>query len=76
MVVVQTREQEAAARLRQALELFEAGESMMRARLRRDHPGADGAEIERLLVEWLRTRPGAEHGDSSGRPRSIDSILG
>jgi hypothetical protein len=76
MVVVQTREQEAADRLRQALDLFAAGESLMRARLRREHSAADEAEIERLLVEWLGTRPGAEYGDSSGRPRPVDTILG
>jgi hypothetical protein len=57
----------AAARLRLALDLFEAGEAMMRQRLRREHPDADDVEIERRIVAWLRERPGAEHGDAAGR---------
>jgi hypothetical protein len=60
------------ARVRAAFDLFEAGVSMKRASLRREHPGADPAEIERLLREWLATRPGAEHGDAVGRPRRLD----
>jgi Rv0078B-related antitoxin len=60
----------AAERLRLALELFEAGESMMRERLRRDDPHADEAEIEARLVAWLHQRPGAENGDAAGRPVS------
>jgi hypothetical protein len=59
-------------RIRQAFGLFDAGVSLMRARLRRDHPEADPAEIERLLRDWLATRPGAEHGDASGRPIRLD----
>jgi hypothetical protein len=58
----------AAARLRLALELFEAGEAIKRAQLAREHPGASDAEIEALVVAWLRERPGAEHGDAEGRP--------
>jgi hypothetical protein len=57
-----------AARLRTALDLCELGESIRRAQLRREHPGATDEEIEALLVAWLQTRPGAEHGDSWGRP--------
>ncbi len=57
-----------AARLRTALDLCALGESMRRAQLRRERPGATDAEIEALLVAWLETRPGAEHGDSWGRP--------
>jgi hypothetical protein len=59
-----------AARLRTALDLCELGESMRRAQLRREHPGATDDEIEALLVAWLETRPGAEHGDAWGRPIS------
>ena len=59
---------EAARRLRLALELFETGEAMMRERLRREHPELSAAEIEARLLAWLRERPGAEHGDTSGRP--------
>lgn len=60
-----------AARLRTAFDLFEAGEAMMRANLKRRHPGATAEEIRGLLAEWLTTRPGAENGDSAGRPRQV-----
>jgi hypothetical protein len=56
-----------ATRLRTAFDLCELGESMRRAQLCREHPDATGEEIEALLVTWLQTRPGAEHGDSWGR---------
>ncbi|CAN5493383.1 hypothetical protein BH24CHL9_BH24CHL9_13980 [soil metagenome] len=56
-------------RLRQTFDLFDAGVSMMRARLRREHPTLDEQGIERLLGAWLASRPGAEHGDSAGVPR-------
>jgi hypothetical protein len=59
-----------AARLRAALDLFEDGVAMMRASLRRRHPAASEDEMRRLLREWLYDRPGAEQGDSSGRPRA------
>jgi hypothetical protein len=59
-------------RLRLAFDLHEAGVSMMRARLRREHPDASPEAIERLLGEWLRTRPGAPHGDAAGRPGRLD----
>ena len=57
-----------ADRLRLALDLFAAGEAMMRQNLRRLHPDASEAEIERRLVAWLQERPGAEHGDANGIP--------
>jgi hypothetical protein len=60
------------ARLRQTFDLFEAGVSMKRAALRREHPDADADEIERLLRTWLGTRPGARHGDAIGRQRPIE----
>ena len=60
-----------ADKLRQALELFESGLDLMRQNLRRRHPDASQEELERLLTEWLRTRPGAEIGDSPGHPRSF-----
>jgi Rv0078B-related antitoxin len=56
------------ARMRMTFDLYETAEAMMRQNLRRRHPGASEAEIERLLVAWLRHRPGAEHGDAVGRP--------
>jgi hypothetical protein len=59
-----------AMRLRTALDLCELGESIRRAQLRREHPAATDDEIEALLVAWLETRPGAEHGDGWGRPIS------
>lgn len=58
----------AAARLRLALDLFEAGEQMMRLTLRRRHPDENEAEIESRLAAWLHERPGAEHGDAEGLP--------
>ncbi|MFW6012391.1 MAG: hypothetical protein ACOC92_01635 [bacterium] len=53
-------------RMRLTFDLFEASVQMQRLNLRRRHPEADDEEIERRLVEWLHTRPGAEHGDASG----------
>lgn len=58
---------EAAARLRTALDLFEAGVEMMRQRLRRDHPDLADREIVARVGAWLRDRPGAEFGDAVGR---------
>ena len=48
--------------------MFDYGCDLMRQNLRRAHPGADDGAIEELLRAWLRTRPGAEHGDGVGRP--------
>lgn len=58
----------AAARLRTALELAELAAAIMEQNLRRRHPEASDEEIQRLLLRWLHTRPGAEHGDCVGRP--------
>jgi hypothetical protein len=67
------RESEAMARrLRQTFDMFDAGVSIMRARLHREHPDADDREIDRLVRMWLHTRPGAEYGDSPGRSRQVD----
>jgi hypothetical protein len=62
-----------AERLRAAFDLFELGVSIMRTRLRREHPGATDAEIEAMVRQWLSTRPGAEHGDAVGRPITLDN---
>jgi hypothetical protein len=62
-------ELEPSVRLRQALELHEDGVAIMRRNLRRDHPAASEAELSRLLIAWLRERPGAEAGDCVGSPR-------
>jgi len=66
-----TRDADAGKRLRLALDLFAAGEQLMKANLRRRHPGASDADIEAKLRAWLAHRPGAEHGDSPGRPRRL-----
>jgi signal transduction histidine kinase len=67
---------QAAARLRAALEMFETGLQMMRQNLRRNHPTLGDAEIEERVTAWLRERPGAEFGDAVGRrvpwPRSAE----
>jgi lauroyl/myristoyl acyltransferase len=57
--------------LRLTLELFQAGEELMRQNLRRRFPQASEEEIETRLGQWLAHRPGAEHGDGVGRPRSL-----
>lgn len=64
----------AAARLRQALELHAAGIDMMRQTLRRRHPALAEEEIEQLLAQWVRQRPGAENGDGEGRVVGWNSI--
>lgn len=61
-----------ARRMREAFDMFDAGVSMMRARLRREQPDADDQEIDRVVRVWLRTRPGAEYGDAEGRPRTFE----
>jgi hypothetical protein len=58
----------AAARLRLALDMYELGENMQRARLRRERPAATDAEIESAIELWLTTRPDAPFGDAAGRP--------
>ena len=61
----------AAAKLRTALALYESGLALKRAQLRRSDAQATEAEIERRLVDWLRTRPGAAYGDCVGEPRVV-----
>ena len=60
---------DAAARLRAALELHDLGERMLRQRLRREHPQMNDTDLDHAVRAWLRERPGAEHGDAVG-PRS------
>jgi hypothetical protein len=64
------------AALRATLDLFETGVDLMRQNLRRAHPGAADAEIDRRLQQWLRERPGAEFGDCIGRPVDPSTRLG
>jgi len=40
-------------RMRATLDLYQLAEDMMRQNLRRQHPGASDAEIERRLLSWL-----------------------
>lgn len=61
---------------RLTLDLCDAGVRLMRQNLRRRHAEAEDAAIDRLLVAWLRERPGAEHGDSPGRHVDIAARLG
>ena len=63
--------EEAAAKLRTALDLHEAGVQMMRENLRRKFPESSADRIEEMLVAWLQTRPGAEHGDGVGIPGDV-----
>lgn len=56
-------------RLRIAIDLAQTGIEMQREKIRRKNPGATDDEIEALLGNWLRTRPGAEHGDGWAIPR-------
>ncbi|MEE8601302.1 hypothetical protein [Euzebya tangerina] len=59
-------------RLRSALALHDAGVALMRQNLRRRHPDEDEEQIAARLRAWLRTRPGAEYGDTVGTPRVTD----
>jgi Rv0078B-related antitoxin len=57
-----------ASGLRTAIAMADAGVEMMRARLRREHPGTTDREIEQKIHDWLRERPGAPFGDGVGVP--------
>ena len=67
--------EEAAAKLRTALDLHEAGVLMMRENLRRQFPSESADQIEERLVAWLHTRPGAEQGDGVGTPVDLRRFL-
>lgn len=62
------RDPDVLARMEIAFDLYETAEQMMRQNLRRRNPEATEQEIETGIREWLRRRPGAEHGDGVGRP--------
>jgi alkanesulfonate monooxygenase SsuD/methylene tetrahydromethanopterin reductase-like flavin-dependent oxidoreductase (luciferase family) len=66
---------EVADALRATLDLFQTGLDLMRQNLRRRLPDATDGEIQRLLDEWLRHRPGAESGDCPGRPVDVKTRL-
>jgi hypothetical protein len=57
-----------AERVRLTLDMYEFGERMQRARLRRENPNATEEEVQALIEAWLSDRPGAEFGDAVGRP--------
>jgi Xaa-Pro aminopeptidase len=59
----------AGERVEVALELFDLSVDLMRTRLRREQPGRSAEDIDAEVRSWLRKRPGAESGDSWGRPR-------
>lgn len=59
-----------AEKLRAALELHDVGVELMRQNIRRRNPEASEDEVDVLLAEWLRTRPGAKYGDTIGRLRT------
>lgn len=42
------------ARMRMAMDLYQAAEAMMRQNLRRRSPQASEAQIERRFLSWLR----------------------
>jgi hypothetical protein len=65
-----TDQRAARERFRAALDLFDLAEQMLRQKLRRKHPGLTEAELEASFAEWVRRRPGAEHGDGEGIPVS------
>jgi hypothetical protein len=67
---VQFKENLVSSRFRTAMDLFAAGEGMMRLKLARDNPTLSADEVEKLLIEWLRQRPGAERGDCPGPSRA------
>jgi hypothetical protein len=58
----------AARRLRLALDMYEFGEQMQRARLHRLSPEASEGDIDAAVGSWLARRPGAPLGDAPGRP--------
>lgn len=59
-------------RMKEAFELYQLAEDLMRQNLRRRHPGESEAEIERRLVEeWLR-QPPIEHPVFVVRERGIE----
>jgi hypothetical protein len=60
-----------AERLRIALRLHDEGVAMHRLTLQRRHPELRASEIEEKLQAWLTDRPGAEHGDGEGTPRTL-----
>ena len=61
---------------RTTLDLFNTGVDLMRQNLQRQHPRANADAIDRRLRQWLLERPGAELGDSPGRPVDVTARRG
>ncbi len=59
-----------AEKLRQAIEMVDAGIEMMRLNLRRQFPEDSEEDIGERLLAWLHERPGAPYGDGVGVPSS------
>ncbi|WP_433729625.1 hypothetical protein ACQP0C_00870 [Nocardia sp. CA-129566] len=57
-------------RLRLALEMYEFGVRMQRARIRRMRPEATEVEVDEVVQDWLLSRPGAPLGDAAGHASS------
>jgi hypothetical protein len=49
-----------------AFDLAEFASQMKRQQFRRKNPAATEAELDALMTQWYRHRPGAEDGDASG----------
>jgi Xaa-Pro aminopeptidase len=54
------RDPQVLARMREAFELYELAENMMRQNLRRRFPEEDEAAIERRVLAWLRQPPSTD----------------
>jgi hypothetical protein len=67
---VQDQDKVASSRFQTAMDLFAAGEEMMRLKLARDNPTLSADEVEKLLLAWLWHGPGAERGDCPGPSRT------
>ena len=52
-----SREPTLEERFRVALQLADDGLDIQRARLRREHPDLDDAQVEEALWTWVRSRP-------------------
>lgn len=61
-------------KFRLTLELHETGVDLMRQNLRRRNPDESEKQIEKRLIHWLQTRPGAEQGECSGRPYTFKHL--
>jgi hypothetical protein len=59
------------SRFRTALDLFAAGEELMRLKLARDNPELSADTVEALLNEWLRQRPRSERGRGAAASRPV-----